>query len=138
MEDRVDRIISLIFATKRLLHEGRERKSEKTYSFLHLVTLSFVKKNKPLMKDVADYLGIAPPSATSLVNTLAKAHLIKRQVDVNDRRTVLIMISKKGEEYLELHKQKAMEMLRRNLERLTGEEQKQLVAILEKITKSTE
>src|ERR1035437_7081387 len=103
MENQIDRIIRLIFATNRLLHEQKEQGSEKQRSYLQLVTLVYVKNKTPLMKEIADFLGIAPPSATSLANTLAKAQLVKRQTDIEDRRIVRIAITKKGESYLEKH-----------------------------------
>lgn len=137
MESHIDRIIKLIFATNRLLHEQKESQNEKTCSYLHVVTLSYVKKKRPLMKEVAIALGITPPSATSLVNTIARAQLVKRQADANDRRTVRIVITAKGEKYLERYKQKAAETLRQNLKRLTSEEQEQLTTILEKINEDT-
>lgn len=137
MESHIDRIIKLIFATNRLLHEQRESQNEKTCSYLHVVTLSYVKKKRPLMKEVAIALGITPPSATSLVNTIARAQLVKRQADAKDRRTVRIVITAKGEKHLELYKQKAAETLRQNLKRLTSEEQEQLTTILEKINEDT-
>lgn len=134
MKNHIDRITQLIFATNRLLHEQREQKSEKPCSYLHLVTLVYVRKKNPFMKEIAGLLGITPPSATSLINTLAKAQFVKRQADGEDRRTVRIVITKKGDTYLETHKQKAAETLRQNLKRLTFGEQKSLVRILEKLS----
>ncbi len=137
MENSIDRIIRLIFETNKLLHEQREQKSEKACSYLHMVTLAYVKKKKPFMREIAGLLGITPPSATSLVNTIVRARLVERQADEKDRRTVRIVITKKGEEYLEIYKQNAAETLRKNLRRLTIDEQKQLTAILEKVTNIT-
>lgn len=138
MESQIDRLVSLIFATNRLLHEQKDQGEGKTCSYLHLVTLAYIKKKKPLMKDIAGLLGIAPPSATSLVGTLAKTKLVKRQTDVSDRRIVRIEITKKGEGYLETYKQKAAERLQQNLKRLTLGEQKQLASSLKKITETEE
>ena len=86
------------------------------------------------MKDVADFLGVSPPSATSLVNTLAKSELIYREADETDRRIVRIVISKKGKKFLEAHKKKMAEKMRANISRLSTEEQQQLKKILEKIS----
>lgn len=138
MGDHIDRIIQHIFATNRLLHEQREQKNEKPCSYLHIVTLAYVRKKRPFMKEIACLLGITPPSATSLVNTLAKTRLVKRQKYGDDRRTVRIVITTKGDTYLKTYKQKAAETLRKNLERLTSEEQKQLEIILEKVTEVTQ
>lgn len=134
MSARIDRIISLIFTTRRMMHEQKEPNKGKNCSFLHLITLNYVERSKPLMKDIADFLGVAPPSATSLINTLIRSELVYRQADTTDRRNVRIVISKKGETFLEAHKKRMAEKTRANLSKLTFTEQQQLEKILEKIT----
>jgi DNA-binding MarR family transcriptional regulator len=134
--NRIENIVSLVFSTRRILHEQKDFGSEKTdCSFLHIVTLIYIKEHKPLMKDIADFLGIAPPSATSLVNNLAKGGLVKRQTELKDRRIVRIILTKKGEQYWLSHKEKHLNKLRMKLERLTIQEQDQFIKILEKIIK---
>ena len=135
MGNRIDRIVSLIFATRRTMHDQKEPKKGKNCSFLHLITLKFVQDEKPLMKDIADFLGVAPPSATSLANTLIRSELVYREADKIDRRNVRIVISKKGEKFLEAHKNIMAEKMRENLSKLSANEQQQLEKILEKINK---
>ena len=131
MADQIEKIISLIFATRRMMFEQKEAQA---CSFLHLITLKYVKETSPLMKDIAIFLGIAPPSATSLINNLTKQGLVSRKEDKIDRRIVRIQMTKKGEEFLHAHKRKAMEHMRRNLEKLSDAEQKHLCTILAKIS----
>src|SRR6266567_682566 len=135
MNDRIEKIISLIFATRRMMFEQKDPKEAKSCSFLHLITLKYIKEGSPLMKDIATFLGIAPPSATSLINNLAKSELVKRSEDKIDRRIVRIEITKEGEKYLHSHKRKTTDHMRKNLEKLTHIEQEQLRRILEKISK---
>jgi len=133
MNKRIDRLISLIFTTRRMMHDQKEPHKGKNCSFLHLITLHFVEQEKPLMKDIADFLGVAPPSATSLVNTLITSELVHREADKGDRRNVRIVISKKGEKFLEAHKKLMAEKTRANLNKLSAVEQQQLEKILTKI-----
>ncbi len=133
MSDRLEQIISLIFTTRRLLHEQKTLKG-KNCSALHLITLSLVKAKKPLMKELADQLGITPPSATSIINKLTQDELVYRQAEKTDRRIVRILISKKGEHFLQTHKNLMAEKMRANLKRLSIAEQKQLEKILQKIS----
>lgn len=133
MNKRVDRIISLIFATKRAMHEQKEPHKGKNCSFLHLITLHHVEHSQPLMKDIAEFLGVARPSATSLVATLIKSELVHRLADASDRRNVRIVITKKGNTFLEAHRKRMAEKMRANLSRLTAKEQEQLEKILTKI-----
>lgn len=133
MSARIDRIISLIFTTRRMMHEQKEAHKGKNCSFLHLITLGYVEQHQPLMKDIADFLGVAPPSATSLVGTLLKSELVHREAEKGDRRTVRIVISKKGEKFLDAHKKLMAEKTRANLNKLSPAEQQQLEKILTKI-----
>jgi len=134
MSDRIKQIISLIFATRRMMNEQKEPHKGKNCSFLHLIALSYVEQSRPLMKDIADFLGVAPPSATSLMNTLVKSELVYRESGTADRRAVRIIISKKGKNFLEAHKKIMAEKMHANLSRLSDREQQQLKKILEKIS----
>ncbi|MGE5041916.1 MAG: MarR family winged helix-turn-helix transcriptional regulator [Candidatus Levyibacteriota bacterium] len=66
-------------------------------TMLQFMALSFIEKNKSVhVKDVADYFSIEMPTATSLLNKLAKLKLIKRMEDRSDRRVVKITLTEKG------------------------------------------
>ena len=131
MSDKIEQLISLIYATRRMMFEQKEAK---TCSFLHLITLKYIKEGSPLMKDLATFLGVAPPSATSLINNLAKDGLVRRSEDKIDRRIVRIEMTKKGEQYMQSHQKKTTEHMRNNLEKLSAKERDQLAAILKKIS----
>lgn len=133
MSSRIDNIVALIFTTRRTMCEHKEAHRGKNCSFLHLISLKHIRENKPLMKDLAGFLGIAPPSATSLIGTLAKSELVYREADKTDRRIVRIIISKKGEKFLEAHKKIMAEKMRENISKLSATEQQQLEKILIKI-----
>lgn len=132
MENRIDGIVALIFSTRKKMHENADKKT-KSCSFLHMVTLKYVREMSPLMKDIADYLGIAPPSATSLINNLSADGLISREADKNDRRIVKIIITKKGAAYMDKCKKTVTAPLREAIGKLNEKEQKELEKILEKI-----
>lgn len=134
MNSRIDRIISLIFSVRKNLHEKKEANKGRNCSFLHFVALGYVQQNKPLMKDIAGFLGVAPPSATSLVNTMIKSELVYREADKADRRIVGIVISKKGEKFLEAHREGMAQKMRANLSKLSASDQEQLERILKKIS----
>lgn len=136
MKNSLNKIVSLIFIAKRLFHEQITDEKGKSFSFLQLNTLRFIKRKKPLMKDIADYLSITPPSATSLVNTLIRFGLVKRVLDPKDRRMVKIAITKKGAKYLKESFDEVGEKVREKLEILTEKEQRDLASILSKMVKS--
>ncbi len=130
MADRIGRIIGLIFTTRRLMHE---QKTGKTGSFLQFVTLAYAKEHTPSMTEIALFLGVSSPSATSLVRNLAASGLVVRREVAGDRRMVRIAITRKGETFLASHRVLMEEGMRARLSKLTGKEQLQLESILSKI-----
>ena len=130
--NQISRIVSLIFTVRNLTHEGAE-KTNKNASSLQLITLRFIKYKKPTMKEVADYLTITAPSATSLINNLAKDELIKREEEKGDRRIVRIVITQKGERHLKKGMEYLSQKIRKNLEVLSQKERDELAKILGKV-----
>ena len=134
MNRKIDEIISLIFATRRILHEQLTVQTGENFSFLQFTTLRFIKEKKPLMKDVADFLAITPPSATSLITTLAQSDMIRRNADKNDRRIIRLEITVKGEVQMKKWREKMAKHMKNNLKKLNAKEQNELIKILTKIT----
>ncbi len=136
MNEKIDQIISLIFMTRRVMHEQIRDHEHKNFSSLHFVTLQYVKENKPPMKELAEFLSITPPSATSLVNSLVESKMIERTADESDRRIVRIDITKKGDGQMKKCKERMTGHMKQKLMRLNEGEQKELIKILTKITEA--
>lgn len=134
MQNQINQIISLIFTMRQVIHEQATSKKGKGFSFLQFNTLRFIKERRPLMKDLADYLMITPPSATSIINTLVDSEVVKRIPDPEDRRIVRIVITKKGEEQLKHHSGEMVKRMKKNLRNLSSTERKNLLNTLSKIT----
>jgi DNA-binding MarR family transcriptional regulator len=130
--DQISQIINLIFTVRHLLHEKIMKGKEKC-SPLHFITLNFIRGKKPLMKEIADYLTITPPSATALINNFMKLGLVVRINDKSDRRIVRIVLTKKGQTYLKKNLHAISVRMRKGLEGLTQSEQKQMAKILGKV-----
>ena len=92
-----DDLISLIFNTGQILKEKVRAKSNfKDCSFLHVQTIHYIKDHDQIsMKEVADFLHITPPSATSLINSLVQDKLVERIINKNDRRTIKLIVTDK-------------------------------------------
>ena len=134
----INRVISLIFKTSRLIRERlrREKKHSDPFSVLRLEALRYIaEKKNPLMREVADYFCITPPSATSLINPLVKSGTLKRVYDKNDRRIVHLSITSKGREKLERGFDEINDNMKKILAQLNMNEQKNLISILEKLSK---
>jgi len=119
--------------------QARERisgKDKEKISYLHVITLMFVRDKKPLMSEIADYLDITPPSATSLIDKLIGNKMAERISDSNDRRTVKIVITKKGKMYIAKSWRIISSKMRKSLEDLSVREQDELIRILTKVIDS--
>lgn len=136
-KESVDELMLLLFGVFRSinLHLNEEhRKNMTKFSPLQLHALSFIKnKQNPLMKELADFLSITPPSATSLTDCMTLEGLIKRNIDAHDRRTARLSLTKKGARICrEGFKERANHM-REIFMCLTEGEREQLFKIYKKI-----
>jgi len=134
----IEYIISLIFKTDRLIYRRlkKEEKQLDPFSILRLEALRYIaEKKNPSMKEVADYFCITPPSVTSLINSLVKSKVVKRVHDRNDRRAIRLFITSKGRGELKKGINKTNNIMRKVLRQLDTKELKDLIKILEKLSK---
>ena len=134
----INHIISLIFKTNRLIRKRliKEKRHLDPFSILRFEALRYiVEKKNPLMKEVADYFCITPPSVTSLIDSLVKSGVVKRVYDKNDRRAIRLFITSKGKKEFEKGINKINDNMRKVLRQLNLKELKDLIKILEKLSK---
>ena len=129
---KVKRIIDLIFALRRMSYQQITTKHG-TISYLQFITLRFIDEKKPLMKEVADFLAITPPSATVMVETLVSNGLVKRIPNSIDRRQVRVEVTLKGKNDLQNVTESMVQNMQQNLNCLTEKEKEDLLNILEKM-----
>ncbi len=136
IKDDLNYLIKLMFATGRIIRKRTKKKERPNpFSILQLETLAYIKEEKPVMKEVADFLCITPPSATSLINKLVKAGMLERFFDKDDRRIVRLAITDKGEKMLCQEFSKVAHHIKKILIKLNNQEKKNLIKILEKLQK---
>src|SRR5680860_859478 len=123
----IDELIDLEFTMNRLTKEGMEHENGSP-SYIQLQALSFILHQKnPIMKDVAEYLNITPPSVTFLVNNLIKLGLVKRVYGTDDRRVVQLDISNKGKKELQIGFAKSKKHLYKKLYLLSVKERQNFI-----------
>ena len=134
----IEELILAIFYTSHLIREHTEnREGLNPFSFFQLETLRYVaEKNNPSMKNIADYLCITPPSATSLINRLVKVKQIERTKDKCDRRLVRLVITPKGKKALGSGLKKIVKQMRKVLSCLSKKERVDLIAILQRLSQT--
>jgi len=100
----------------------------------HLQLLLHIKKDsgKP-MRYYGQKLLISKPNMTTLADKLIKEGLLKRQTDENDRRIINLMITPKGEKFLEFHKSNLKKLIIKRLEVLKDKDIQKLNDSFEEI-----
>jgi DNA-binding MarR family transcriptional regulator len=137
-QEKIERIISLIFNTSRIVREHTKAEERPDpFSWVRRETLRYIsERDEPAMNELATYLHIARPSATSLVNALAKKGLVKRVSDKKDRRSLKLSLTKKGEKALEESCTDAALYMKSILSKLKGKDLDSFISILERIAES--
>jgi DNA-binding MarR family transcriptional regulator len=95
-------------------------------------------KQEVKMKDIADKLMIAMPTASGLVDKLSDQKLINRKADKDDRRNVLISLTAKGEDFLKLGLKVRNETMHKLISNLSTTEKENFLNILIKLKLSYE
>ncbi len=132
------KLLPLMFEVGRLLKSEITREGCPITTFLHIETLRFIaERSTPTMSDVAEYLKIAPPTATSLINTFVKEGMIERVEDPKDRRRVRLILSKKGIHLLDQAMKMREHAFSRVMASLSDRDCHELARILTVITRTT-
>ena len=131
-------IISLVFMMGQFMKEKMHKKLDHGHcSLLEFEALRYVEAGKrPLMSDIARKFHVTPPAATLLIDGLVKQKMLERFVDIADRRSVRIGLTKKGKKLLDLGMARRVRELKKVFGVLTPEERTQFAMILKKITKT--
>ncbi len=94
----IARAISLFFAVRGIMRTKlAQGKKLDPSTWLRIETMKFIADHdEPKMKDVADYLSITAPSATTLVGGLVKSGFVAYAADTSDRRTSRLTLTAAG------------------------------------------
>lgn len=85
------------------------------------------------LKTLAKERGISPPTATGLIDRLLGAGYVKRGSDPEDRRVVIVSLTKKGENAVQDFLSTVRKRWKNILIHLTSKEQHQYLNIVKKI-----
>lgn len=137
---KLDRLVNLILVTRRLIADQVHLTDRiDPMSIVRLETLRLVNQYPGLpMNKLADYLGIAPSSATSMANILVRSGYLRRSFDPSDRRVVRLVITKSGQKSFKTGRRKIEKLIRHALKSLKKTEILDLVKIFEKLVQSLE
>lgn len=82
---------------------------------------------------IAKELGLTPPTVTHLTEKLVKRELVERLPDENDRRTILLALTKEGEAILEQANEKGQALRKEMFTKLTEAEREELLRLFKKM-----
>ncbi|WP_166245412.1 MarR family winged helix-turn-helix transcriptional regulator [Paenibacillus turpanensis] len=86
-----------------------------------------------LPSELGDDLAVTRANISGLLNALEKAGLVRRELDLSDRRRVFVHMTPQGEKLLELAWPVYEETIEGNFGSLSVEEQMQLLHLLRKL-----
>lgn len=133
-----DELTTALFSMLRLARQQFQDKTRKI-SILQLHTLHFIADNpKITMKDLSKHFKITPPSATSLVDSLVKTGKIKKNVDKNDLRKTLLIITPTGAKIIEKENAKIAQNIKKLFSHLNDQELNDFIQIIKKIIQTYE
>jgi DNA-binding MarR family transcriptional regulator len=97
-EDPVQLADQLHQLMKRLRHSQAERLAPLGLTPAQERALRVIARGDepPRMTEIADRLGIAPRSLTTVVDALEKAGLVRREIDPRNRRAILLRLTEGG------------------------------------------
>lgn len=127
-------ISDILISFKRTITDSFLKESKKIgFSPSHFEILIYLfEKGPTTMKDIASWLNITPPSASSLIEKLVLKNLVTRVSLDKDRRTIHIGLGEEAHKlFRRLHKNK-MILFEKMLNKLNEKEKEDLVRILKK------
>lgn len=129
------KLISLLFTTRRVIKENIQKDScADPYAWLRIETLRYIEeKGSPTMNELAQYLHITAPSATSLVNTLVRAKQVIRKASTTDKRVVRMELTTEGKSLLRAATLKSEKNFKEVFSHLSEKEIVSFMHVLEKL-----
>ena len=135
-KNRSAELALLIMNAGRLLHQRLHENGSGSVSLLHFKIMSFVGERGPTaMKDVAVFLGVTAPSATVLIDRLAKSGELVRVKGTGDRRSVSVKLTPLGRRIVARDRKALVRRMSSLLSCISADEANQLSAILKNLLK---
>lgn len=125
---------SILAFNHKVMDEMRKEALKLKFTASELEAIRYIaERESPTMKDIAEYLGITPPSVTSIVDALIKKQLVKRELSKSDRRSVKIILAPKAWKLFSTFKDKRLIVLKNLFAKLKSEDKKELIRIISKL-----
>jgi DNA-binding MarR family transcriptional regulator len=121
----------LLHQWRELMASSRPRWTASDLTFTQLRALSVLSRKQPQrMSDLAEALAMTPASASALIDRMDQRGFVTRRSDPDDRRTVLVEPSRKGQHILDSMERGSSEHFGRLIEKMTPGERDALATTL--------
>lgn len=137
MSTKIQELTRLVRNLKKILPQGEGNSKVDPFTCLRVHVLDYILQNKNIgMNELAKFLSITPPSATSIVNKLVRSGVIARVADRHDRRKVLLVVTAKGKTMLKKGKNHIEEHMGKIFSVLNSQELDQLIHLVKKLVET--
>lgn len=107
-----------------------------TMSMTEIGALHFIAKNgQTTMKELSNFLEITPPSTTILINKMIKINILKRNINNDDRRNVILSFTDEGKEMFKKAENEKIKIIEEMFSCLSKKERLELDLIFQKMLK---
>ena len=121
----------LLHQWRELMASARPRWSAADLTFTQLRALSVLARTQPQrMSDLAGGLDMTPASASALIDRMDQRGFVTRRSDPDDRRTVLVELSRRGQHILDVMERGSSDHFTRMIEKMTPSERDALATTL--------
>jgi DNA-binding MarR family transcriptional regulator len=110
---------------------ARPRWTAADLTFTQLRALSVLARTQPQrMSDLAEGLDMTPASASALIDRMDQRGFVSRRSDPDDRRTVLVELSRRGQHILDVMERGSSDHFTRMIEKMSSSERDALATTL--------
>ena len=121
----------LLHQWRELMASARPRWTTADLTFTQLRALSVLARKQPQrMSDLAEALDMTPASASALIDRMDQRGFVTRRSDPDDRRTVLVELSRRGQHILDIMERGSSDHFGRLIEKMTPAERDALATTL--------
>ena len=121
----------LLLQWRELMAAARPRWTAADLTFTQLRGLSVLARKQPQrMSDLAGALDMTPASASALIDRMDQRGFVTRRSDPEDRRTVLVELSRRGQHILDVMERGSSDHFGRLIEKMTPAERDALATTL--------
>ncbi|OGK18605.1 hypothetical protein A3G67_02030 [Candidatus Roizmanbacteria bacterium RIFCSPLOWO2_12_FULL_40_12] len=118
-------------------HEMKPSSSITNLTLVQLNALIFLGDRRDAhVSDVANYFGIAIPTATVLLDRLTSLGLVQRVPDKTDRRVIGVVLTKKGEKLLSKAMKERENMFKKVFAKLSTKDKNDFLRIMRHIAQN--